>query len=1675
MFILVGSVNAQQNLAQEAYAIFEQSCLICHGENGSFRESLIIEHTALIEGGAVVPGDPGGSVFYQRLIETNPAKRMPQGQPPLAPEAIETIHQWIAAGAPDWDAVPRPEISFITTDAMLATIENHVNSLPARDKSFARYFTLTHLYNAGETIEALNAYRRALSKLVNSLSWGRNVVKPQPIDAEQTVFYIDLRDYEWDVRNDAWTQIEQAYPYKIAFDAPTQTHLLEKLTTLQQEMSCEVPFVHVDWFLANASLPPLYHEILALPKTDRELEASLEVFVAENIQNAPGKRVWRAGFNDSGVSRHNRVVERHISRYGAYWKSYDFAGSAESQNIFTHPLDFTHDGGEIIFNLPNGLQAYYLVDGVGSRLEVAPTDIVSDPAANDPAVRNGLSCIGCHTEGMKTFEDEVRAVVEKADNPPFNKERALDLYVPKSVMDDLVAEDTQRYKAALEEAGGIFGGIEPVQRLHEVFQGPLSAAHAAAAVGLETDVFLAKISKSVSLQNLLGALVIEGGAIKRDAWTSNFHDVISALNTPDSVLPPVVERPERIPGAGVHIPDPNLRAAIEEALDKAAGEVITVEDMETLTELNVERLGIQDITGLEYATNLDFLQIRHNLITDINPIAELTQITWLRAADNKISDISPLTELTNLSSLSIYDNEISNISPLLALTNLTYLNIFNNPFSDISPLANLKNLRTIKISVEEGDDLTPISELMNLENFSYWGQGNPIPDLFPLTKLPKLQHVDIRGTGQPDLTSFARVESLKSFEFWGSGEAAPDLSHLSELINLKELWVINCGITDLTFLENFTGLERLNLDTNNISDVSPLAALTNLKWLNLTRNPITDFSPLVELSQNTNIIAGSVNIPDRNLREAIAEELGKDNTAVVAITFDEMKTLTTLNASDMDIKDLTGLEFATNLESLEVRDNQISDLSPLKNLKNLASLKLFNNPISDLSPLAEMNQLKELTLADHSNFDLGVVDLSPLAGLNNLTWFSCGNIKIVDLKPLAGLVNLDGIRLSSNGVSDFSPLADLVNLRSIHTWGNPVSDISFLTKLTNLEELNICGGANISDLSSLSGLTALKTLYLFDSGISDVSVLAGLTGLTGLELRNNNISDVSPLAGLTNLKWLNLRGNVISDFSALDELAKSTDISRAFNPGAPIAGPKIEGPWLWVTVPRDNLDDPVDFLSEASGGAVTEQHIATNGAIEGNSVGNSVWVSSKISPEEDSANIGHMLHALNIETHRRKGVVYGTVILGSAREQDTTMLAGSAGPLKVWLNGEVVYEASAWHRGKDYQDFFPVTLKQGANILLVSVQMRTHSEVDGYFGFEEGTEYTVVPPDVRFTFSATETTLLTDDTFTLNLNAENITDLAGWQTDIAFDPNVLEAVEVTEGDFLKSKVGTTFFQGGTIDNTAGKITDLFSARIAESGVSGTGTLLSVTFKAKAGGETQVTLENFEFSSITGDIIPAVPPNISITVGEYPPWDVNQDGRVSVLDIVLVASDLGAGAPANLRTDVNRDGVVDVQDLILVQEHMGESTDTAASPMLAIDNKKLTPTMVQAWITQAQAADDGSIIFRQGIENLERLLASLIPEKTVLLANYPNPFNPETWIPYHLAKPADVTLTIYAANGAVVRTLALGHQAAGVYQSRTRAAHWDGRNSVGESVASGVYFYTLTAGDWTATRKMLILK
>ena len=1391
-FILLGFgiAHAQDNLAQEAYAIFQQSCLGCHGEHGSFTEDLIIASApALVATGSVVPGNPDESELYRRLLgPTENGFQMPFNQPPLSAEAIGTIRRWITAGAPNWEV--QYDVNFITPDAMLDTIEGHLETLSAFDRPSARYFTLTHLYNAGESPEALNAYKIALSKLVNSLSWGFDVINPTPVDRQETIFYIDLRHYEWDVRNEAWTQIEREYPYSIEFDPETQAGLDEKLTHLRAEMDCEVPFVHVDWFLATASLPPLYHDILDLPETDLELEQQLDVDVRRNIDTAPGVRVWRAGFNDSGVSNNNRVVERHRSRYGAYWKSYDFAGSVGSQNIFTHPLNFRHDGGEVVFNLPNGLQGYYISDASGNRIDEAPTTIVSNPAASNPAVRNGLSCIGCHTEGMKTFEDEVRAVLLKLPEGAV-KDQGLRLYVEQSVMDDLVAEDTERYREALKETGGVFGGIEPVHRFHEAFQGPVDASHAAAAVGLETEVFLEKIRENPSLQRLgLSALESENGNVKRDAWTSNFTAVISALNSPDdTVTRPVEPVTDLRPGDLVSIPDPSLRTLVAEALGKAVGAQITAADMSRLTRIDADDAGIRDLTGLEAATRLERIEFRHNSISDLSPLRGLTRLNNIKLRDNRITDVSPLAGLINVDWLGLEENKIKDLSPLKGLIKLNGIGISGNPISDVSPLAGLLSL------------------------------------------------------------------------------------------------------------------ERINAWNTPISDFSTLASAGRLRWI----------------------------------------EFGNDNF--------------------------------------------ISALPSLAGLKRLRRLEINNCNISDLTPLAELTQLEWLEL------------------VNNL---------ISDITPLRNLRGLEHLNLDANVIEDVSPLAQL---------------------------------------------TRLELLYL----------------------ENNNISDVSPLTGLTQLERLDLRNNSVSDFSPLEGLPDETFVRMFGNPGFPAGGPKITGPWLWAIVPGTRLASNTDFLARATGGAATELKVATNGAKEGKAVGDSTWTLHRLAATGGN-NINRMTDALGWGTGEEiyDHIVYGSVVLDSPAEQQTTMLVGSDDAVKVWLNGELVHKAFLVRGAGDYQDFFSVTLKQGKNVLLVALDNHGHGGFSGFFGFAPDAKYTVFQPGINFFFSTDTARYAVGETFTLHLNVENVSDLGGWQGDIIFDPDVLRVDKVSEGDFLMDDDEPPFFDAGTINNKTGEITGLKAVSISRGRLGRHGTLLTVEFTVIGDGENRLTLDNFQVGSRRGEVIPIITPEIVIVVdgdgSTKPAWDVNQDGQVNVLDLILVSQHLGADASSSPQADVNGDGTINVLDLIVVAQYLGESTAPAAPFSVAvIETLELDSATVQMWIAQARIENDGSLAFQQGIENLERLLASLLPEKTALLPNYPNPFNPETWIPYDLVEAADVTVRIYATDGVLVRTLALGHQAAGIYQSRARAVYWDGKNEMGEPVASGVYFYTLTTGNFTATRKMLIRK
>ena len=378
------------------------------------------------------------------------------------------------------------------------------------------------------------------------------------------------------------------------------------------------------------------------------------------------------------------------------------------------------------------------------------------------------------------------------------------------------------------------------------------------------------------------------------------------------------------------------------------------------------------------------------------------------------------------------------------------------------------------------------------------------------------------------------------------------------------------------------------------------------------------------------------------------------------------------------------------------------------------------------------------------------------------------------------------------------------------------------------------------------------------------------------------------------------------------------------------------------------------------------------------------------------------------------------------------------------------------------------------------------------------------------------------DQLTLNIDITGGENVTGYQAKVRFDETALRYVEGSNGDYLPDD---SFFVPPVVE---GDEVILGATSLAEDS-SGDGTLVTLTFEFIAIKESTLTLSKGGIVNNAGERLPFLFGDLSTIVG-VPRLreDINLDGIVDILDLTLVAASFGK--PARRRdpadgygdvngdgivdtadlveieiinasegdvldfyseedldhldnvlkpsfvydpADVNRDGIIDIVDLVLVAGALGNAAAAPSAYPQAL--ALLTAKDVQQWLFQAQQLNLTDATSQRGILFLEQLLAALTPKKTSLLPNYPNPFNPETWIPYQLAESADVTLRIYAVDGKVVRTLALGHQPIGIYHDKSRAAYWDGKNALSEPVASGVYFYTLTAGDFTATRKMLIRK
>lgn len=463
--VLAGGA-AQGGVPEDALAVLQKHCAKCHAPPANKSGfGYVLEPERLLQKEQVVAGNPDASPLYQRMLsgEMPPPGEEPNGRP--SGDELDLVAAWIRAGAPSvatpvTTLPPRERFPLL---AEMAAVRDHLRTLDPEDRPFWRYFTLRNLYNTPQRTDAEIDYcRAALGKALNSLSWKQRMVVPVRLDVAGIVYGIDIRDMSW--TTDYWREILSHYPYGLKHDLLPDDREMNQCASEAYEM-CEtsVPVIRADWFITRALRPPLYHVLLDIPQTDAELEKRLGVNANENILQG---RVARKGMEKSGISDQHRMIERHDATNGYYWKSYDFKPTAEFGDLTTHPLGprfegnpyerhaFTHDGGELIFRLPNGLQGYMLIDGKGQRINAGPTDVVADEGkvSGNVEIINGISCIACHNQGMMVGEEDVvrEGTALGGESLRFLKK----IYPPKERMEAYIEEDAQFFREAVVRAMG---------------------------------------------------------------------------------------------------------------------------------------------------------------------------------------------------------------------------------------------------------------------------------------------------------------------------------------------------------------------------------------------------------------------------------------------------------------------------------------------------------------------------------------------------------------------------------------------------------------------------------------------------------------------------------------------------------------------------------------------------------------------------------------------------------------------------------------------------------------------------------------------------------------------------------------------------------------------------------------------------------------------------------------------------------------------------------------------------------------------------------------------------------------------------------------------------------------------------------------------------------------------
>ena len=769
----------------------------------------------------------------------------------------------------------------------------------------------------------------------------------------------------------------------------------------------------------------------------------------------------------------------------------------------------------------------------------------------------------------------------------------------------------------------------------------------------------------------------------------------------------------------------------------------------------------------------------------------------------------------------------------------------------------------------------------------------------------------------------------------------------------------------------------------------------------------------------------------------------------------------------------------------------------------IAAVSSMNNP-NKVMP-SHLALITSLTL---SAKDITALKVGDFAGLTSLTHLYLVGNSISNISALKGLTSLTHLYLSENSITDISHLKGLTSLTHLYLSENSITDISHLEDLTSLINLDLSGNS-ITDISTLEDLTSLINLDLSENSISDVSALEDLTSLRSLYIIENPISDYGPLRRLK-AAIVNAGNTINMDINNKDpEFTDGDSTTRSIAENTE-AGTDIGDPISATNVGTANTltyslggTDAASFSIDSTSGQlqtkaaldyeIKQSYTVTVSVSNGNNGSDSITVTINIT------DVNEPITPVNERTQEVQDAIVAAVP-GIDSADDVTE-AHLAAITELDISGEYPPTSSNLTSLKS-GDFSGLTALIGLNLFDNSI-----SNISPLIGLTSLTWLTLGNNSVTDISPLKNMTALT----TLDLLDNSVTDISPLKNMTALTWLRLRKNSISDISALKNMTALTSL--GLSKNSISDISALKNmTALTELGLYDN-SITDISALKKMTALTWLDLSNNQISDISAleglTALTALKLSRN-SISDYAPLrrlkaalEVIEGHQGLTLDITIPAV-ANNNAPVfsegdsttrsiaeNTESDTDIGGAVSAGDADTTDTltyHLG-GTDASSFSIVrtsgqlqtsaALNYETKNSYTVKVAVSDGKGGSD-SITVTISVTDVAGEAPSVetslvIPDDTVLFSNFPNPFNPETWIPYQLAKPAVVTLTIYDIRGAVVRELKLGHQAPGFYHSRSRAIHWDGRNMFGEKVATGVYFYTLKADDYMATRKLLIRK